>query len=221
MTKVKKSVIPCTLGTLEWNTPKHRDSLVTETVTLDYYMMKAGPVNGASQRLWSFIKLFPWIVLGCLLEWAKETDKCDNRRWAQNECLHTKERTTITNECTTSITVSVIDKGTLSASEHPAEGLWSHFVWCYTAAGRHVVQNIWSLFSPFFFSFFEPKTKSNNNSDRVFPNLRCPRQTCAFYQKWTSNWKKRCWMDLPLKQHCSHLRPIETEAYFNLLAHYE
>lgn len=60
------------------------------------------------------------------LYWMRKNNKCDDGGWAQMNVYI--PRSTITNECTTSIMMLVFDKKGLVCFRTPAEGLWRQYV---------------------------------------------------------------------------------------------
>lgn len=92
--------------------------------------MNTGPANCASQLINTAL------VFLRSTERAKETvsvTKGGGHRWT----FTYQRTTTITNEWTTSITMSVIDKKGLICFRLPRWGPVKAACWCYTAAGRH------------------------------------------------------------------------------------
>lgn len=113
---------------------EHRDSLVTETITLGYW--------DEYRWLWLVVhsnytlKLIPCIVLGDLLNEQKETISVTTEgghRWT----FTYQGRTTITNEWTTSIMMLVVDERT-NLLQKSRRGPVKAACRCYTAAGRHL-----------------------------------------------------------------------------------
>lgn len=113
--------------------------------------MNTGLVNCGSQQF--HLKTLPLDCFRGSTEWAKETISVTTE--GGHKWMFTYQRTTtITNEWTTSITMSVIDKG-LIRFKIPCWGPVKAVCWCYTAAGRHFwlepICFIWSFCSFFFF----------------------------------------------------------------------
>lgn len=121
--------------------------------------MNTGPVNCASQKF--HLKTLPVDCFRGSTEWAKETISVTTEgghRWT----FTYQRTTTITNEWTTSITMSVIDRGACLLEDTPLRACEGRV--CYTAAGRHLWLKHFAWGSFFFFFLNQAKLRTQQQT---------------------------------------------------------